>query len=136
MLTELGIVFYVAKGILPYKGLGSGIKRALEDWPDISFTDDREGCLFTATVHRKEIEVSEKPGAGSEKKLAKAESSRKSSQKIIELIQGEPTITIADLALHVGVTDRAIKKQIEKLKAECRVRRIGSDKGGHWEVVK
>jgi ATP-dependent DNA helicase RecG len=40
------LVSYAAKGLLPYKGLGSGIKRALEDWPDISFTDDREGCMF------------------------------------------------------------------------------------------
>lgn len=49
------LVSYIAKGLLPYRGLGSGIKRALEDWPDIDFTDDRDGCLFTATVHRKEI---------------------------------------------------------------------------------
>ena len=48
------LVSYVAKGLLPYRGLGSGIKRALEAWPDIAFTDDREGCLFTATVRRKE----------------------------------------------------------------------------------
>lgn len=44
----------LAKGLLPYRSLGSGIKRALEAWPDIAFTDDREGCLFTATVRRKE----------------------------------------------------------------------------------
>ncbi|MFZ1598454.1 MAG: RNA-binding domain-containing protein, partial [Anaerolineae bacterium] len=48
------LVSYIAKGLLPYRGLGSGIKRALEDWPEIDFTDDRDGCLFTATVHRKE----------------------------------------------------------------------------------
>ena len=46
------LVSYVAKGLLPYHGLGSGIKRALEEWPQIDFTDDREGCLFTATVRR------------------------------------------------------------------------------------
>ena len=55
---------YAAKGILPYRGLGSGIKRALEEWPEIDFTDDREGCLFTATVHRK---VGESSGIGSGK---------------------------------------------------------------------
>ncbi|VEN75482.1 ATP-dependent DNA helicase RecG [Candidatus Desulfarcum epimagneticum] len=44
---------YVAKGILPYRGLGSGIKRALEAWSEIDFTDDRDGCLFTATAYRK-----------------------------------------------------------------------------------
>jgi ATP-dependent DNA helicase RecG len=39
------LVSYAAKGLLPYRGLGSGIKLALEDWPDISFTDDRDGLL-------------------------------------------------------------------------------------------
>lgn len=47
------LVSYVAKGLLPYHGLGSGINRALTKWPDIDFTDDREGCLFTVTIHRK-----------------------------------------------------------------------------------
>ena len=67
-----------------YRGPGSGIKRALEDWPDIEFTDDREGCLFTATVHRRE-------GGGSEK----------GSPKIIELIRQSPTIAIPEIAQHV-----------------------------------
>jgi len=46
------LVSYAAKGLLPYHGLGSGIKRALAKWPQIDFTDDREGCLFTVTIHR------------------------------------------------------------------------------------
>jgi ATP-dependent DNA helicase RecG len=45
------LVSYVAKGLLPYHGLGSGTKRTLE-WAPIDFTDDHDGCLFTATVHR------------------------------------------------------------------------------------
>ena len=40
------LVSFVAKGLLPYHGLGSGIKRALEKWRDIDFTDDHEGCLL------------------------------------------------------------------------------------------
>ncbi|MBF0524830.1 MAG: putative DNA binding domain-containing protein [Deltaproteobacteria bacterium] len=43
---------FIAKGLLPYKGLGSGIKRALAAWPEIDFLDDRSGCLFTVTIHR------------------------------------------------------------------------------------
>ncbi len=65
---------------------------------------------------------------GSEKESSQ-ESSQNSSQKIIKLMQGDSTITIAAL------TDRAVKKQIKKLKAEDRIRRIGPDRGGHWEVV-
>jgi ATP-dependent DNA helicase RecG len=60
-------VSYAAKGLLPYKGLGSGIKRALEDWPDISFTDDREGCMFIASVHRKELDDAELAEKNSQK---------------------------------------------------------------------
>ena len=49
------LVSYIAKGLLPYHGLGSGIKRALDKWPDIEFTDDHDRCLFIATVKRKPI---------------------------------------------------------------------------------
>jgi ATP-dependent DNA helicase RecG len=103
----------------------SGIKRALEDWLDIIFTDDRERCMFIATVHRKD------PGdAGLAEKT-----SQKTSQKIIELMQNDPGITIADLVRHIGISERAIKMQIEKLKAQGRIRRIGPDKGGRWEAA-
>ena len=51
------LVSYIAKGLLPYHGLGSGIKRALEQWPQIEFADDHDGCLFTVTVTRKPVET-------------------------------------------------------------------------------
>jgi ATP-dependent DNA helicase RecG len=43
---------FAAKKILPYRGLGSGIRRALAEWEDIDFIDDRQGCSFTVIVHR------------------------------------------------------------------------------------
>lgn len=43
---------YVAKGILPYRGLGSGIQRAIHAWPKIDFIDDRDAGLFKVVVHR------------------------------------------------------------------------------------
>lgn len=49
------LVSFIAKGLLPYRGLGSGIRRAVEIWSDIDLIDDREGCLFTAVIYRKEI---------------------------------------------------------------------------------
>jgi ATP-dependent DNA helicase RecG len=114
---------YVAKGLLPYRGLGSGIKRALEDWPEIDFTDDRDGCLFTVTVHRKEEERSEK-------------SSEKSSEKILELLKAEPDLAARVVAERLEITQRAVEKQIANLRREGRLRRVGSARGGHWEVPK
>lgn len=134
------LVSFIAKGLLPYRGLGSGIKRALEDWPAIDFTDDREGSLFTVIIHRKEREGSEKPGDGeesSEKGSPKGslKSSLKDSQKIRELMQQDPHITIAEISQNLGVSDRAVKKRIKKMKEEGKLRRVGPAKGGHWEVL-
>jgi len=112
------LVSYVAKGLLPYRGLGSGIQRALEDWPKIEFTDDREGCLFTATVHRK---------AGTH--------TEKSSEKIMEALRANPSMAAKEMADRLGLTPRAVEKQIAKLREAGRIRRVGPDKGGHWEVV-
>jgi ATP-dependent DNA helicase RecG len=124
------LVSYAAKGLLPYRGLGSGIARALENWPAIDFLDDREGCLFTATITRKPDGAMPNRESGSQK------SSQKSSQKIMDLMGPQSGITIAELAATLKLTDRAIKKQIEKLKASGRIKRVGPDKGGHWEVIK
>ena len=43
-----------ANYILPYRGYGSGIMRALEAHPAIDFTDDKEGNKFVATVWRRQ----------------------------------------------------------------------------------
>ncbi len=43
---------FIAKNLLPYRGLGTGIKRALTGWPDIEFIDDREGVCFKVIIRR------------------------------------------------------------------------------------
>jgi ATP-dependent DNA helicase RecG len=126
------LVSYAAKGLLPYRGLGSGIVRALENWPGIDFHDDREGCLFTVVVHRQPWDATERVTGT---KLSSQKGSQKSSQKILDLMGPRSAITIAELAASLGLTDRAIKKQIERLKSAGRLRRVGPDNGGHWEVL-
>jgi len=41
-----------ANQILPYRGYGSGIVRALSNYPFIDFIDDRDGNLFTCVIKR------------------------------------------------------------------------------------
>jgi ATP-dependent DNA helicase RecG len=62
-------------------------------------------------------------------------SSLKSSLEIIGLMRQSPVITVSEIAKLIGVTERAVKKQIAILRALERLRRIGPDKGGHWEVL-
>lgn len=56
--------------------------------------------------------------------------------KILELIKENPNITRQKMASIIGLSIEGIDKNIRKLKAENKVIRIGSDKGGHWEIVK
>jgi ATP-dependent DNA helicase RecG len=137
------LVSYIAKGMLPYHGLGSGIKRALEKWPDIAFTDDHDGCLFTATVHRKPVGelnlavetsviTSEKPKMASGKRR---ESVGKASGKILDACRENGFITIPELAALIGITERSVERNIQSLREKGLLRRVGGRKEGRWEVV-
>lgn len=51
--TRNPILASFAYQILPYRGFGSGILRALEKYPDIDFIDDSDGNQFKCIIRRK-----------------------------------------------------------------------------------
>ena len=53
--TRNPVLASFAYQILPYRGFGSGILRALEHYPDIDFIDDREANLFKCIIGRKQV---------------------------------------------------------------------------------
>ena len=61
-------------------------------------------------------------------------SSVKSSVKIIEMMKENPEVTIPIMAETLRLTTRAVEKNVAKLQAKGIVKRVGPDKGGHWEV--
>jgi ATP-dependent DNA helicase RecG len=88
--------------------------------------------LFTATVHRKAVEDLELVNITPEGSL---KSSPKTEEQILELMRGDASITTEQLDGVLGITKRAVLKQVEKLKEQGRLRRVGPAKGGHWEVI-
>ena len=60
---------------------------------------------------------------------------KNTQQKILDEIRNNPTVTRIQLAEIVGISPDGIKKQIEKLKAANKIKRIGHKKGGHWEIL-
>jgi ATP-dependent DNA helicase RecG len=62
-------------------------------------------------------------------------STQKSDQKILTLIRGKTDITIAELAENLRISAGAVKKHLRKLKTQGLLRRVGPDKGGHWESL-
>jgi len=152
------LVSFASKGLLPYRGLGSGIKRALEEWPGVEFRDDREGNLFLSVVPRQGTQklpqgtqkTSKEPLQGTQKlpqgtqKTSKEplQGTQKSpkrvlktSREILDWMRADPHITLTELCEKAGVSIKAIKKRIQVLKVRGLLRRIGPDKGGNWEVL-
>jgi Fic family protein len=56
-------------------------------------------------------------------------------ERLLLVIRETPGISARELAEHFGVAEKTIKRDIEKLKADGRLKRVGPLKGGHWEVI-
>ena len=54
---------------------------------------------------------------------------------ILELIAKNRSITISELSLQLKVAEKTIKRDITKLKDDGILKRVGSLKAGHWEIV-
>ena len=65
------------------------------------------------------------------------QSSEESSEQtpLLALLAANPTLTAKQAAERLGLSPRAVEKQLAALKASGRLRRIGPNKGGYWQVV-
>ncbi len=83
-------------------------------------------------LDNREMQIKDSTMSGKE---SSQKSSHKSSHKILELMKQNPAITTTELAQLLNISRRAIAKQTALLKEKGLIRRIGPDKGGHWEVL-
>jgi ATP-dependent DNA helicase RecG len=63
------------------------------------------------------------------------ESVGKASGMILDACRETPSITIPEMAERIGITERSVQRNIQKLQAEGFLRRVGGRKEGHWEVI-
>ena len=75
------------------------------------------------------VELKDRVGEAAQK------SSVKSSVKIMKAIRENNTVAAVELSQHLGLTLRAVEKQLAKMKLEGVLKRVGPDKGGYWEVL-
>lgn len=54
---------------------------------------------------------------------------------ILRLLNGQPTMTAAQLAEHIGVTSRTIERYLKLLQDKSALQRVGPRKGGYWQVL-
>ena len=59
----------------------------------------------------------------------------KTDARLLALIKMDRALTIPKMQMELGMSRNGVKKVLERLKAAGRLRRVGPDKGGHWEAV-
>ena len=70
-----------------------------------------------------------------EKQKTKVKTKVKTGDLVLDLIKANPSIAREEMAKALNLTIDGIDWNIRKLKNEGKLKRIGPDKGGHWEVV-
>lgn len=132
---------------MPYRGLGSGIPRVLAEKSKVDFLDDKEGNQFTAIVSRPDTVTNSVSSQDSvedttqktvEKNTLKntLKSTLKGTRKrIVEMIESNPNTSLDQIAEQLGKNPRGIDKHIKVLREQGIIRRVGPDKGGHWEII-
>ncbi len=54
---------------------------------------------------------------------------------MLQKIKEKPTVSRKELSVELKINGSAVQKHIENLKKKGLLRRIGADRGGHWEVM-
>ena len=118
---------------------GSGIrnvyKTCQEDKIKVEF-ENRKTAFF-AVVYRKDVEdlientekiLRENVPVNVPVKLTKTE------KQIIQLIIKNPNMTQKEIAEQIKITEKTVKRNMNKLKQKGILERIGADKNGYWKI--
>ena len=55
--------------------------------------------------------------------------------KIVRIIWKNPNATAQSISKEIDIASRNVQEHLRKLQEQGVIRRIGPDKGGHWEII-
>lgn len=125
---------------MPYRGLGSGITRALKSGERIDLVNDIERDKFVATIWRDNVGIlgdrTVDQSIPTEVKSipTSADSIPTTEEKVYQLIKTDPKITKEEMAKALNMSKPGIKKNIDKLVTSGWIKCVGTF-GGHWEIL-
>jgi len=105
-------------------------KKEKAPFPEIKFTDIHFYVLFKPNTEYSKMINSKKTMEGLGEKLGE------NQIKIIELISNNKFVSIPELSTKIKISTTAIENNLAKLKQKRILRRVGSAKGGYWEIIK
>lgn len=124
---------------LPYRGLGTGVKRAVEVMPDIQFESDRGANWLKAIVRRENKDGtadSTTPDQNPTRTRPKVLDGLSASCGLVyDAIVRDKRLTYRKMAEMLKLNKDTINTAVQTL-IDCQlIRRVGPKKGGWWEVI-
>ncbi len=58
----------------------------------------------------------------------------KTREELLRFVKENPELSLAELAVLLGISPKGVEWQIKRLKDEARLFRSGGDRGGRWIV--
>jgi len=113
--------------------LGSGVPRILESYGKECFRFMGNFIRMTFPVSKELIHQS---GVVDRLVDGLVDGLVESQRKIVELIKANPKISKKDMAKNIGISTTAIDRHIRSLRENNIIKRVGSDRTGHWELAK
>lgn len=113
-------------------------------WIDFPFAPEHLVAVGDRPTHEtspRESETGTGKKTGDETRKKPQENTRKKSgdrtrEKILQALRGNPGLSSVQLGAMLGLTSKGIEWQLNRLRSDGSVVRVGPDRGGVWEVVK
>ena len=132
------ILDYFKKANLPlpdFRMVGNGFQVTIYSNENINENDTENIAEYVSVkpivkyIRKPTEKPTDKPTDKPTEKLSK------NQQKIIQLLIQNQKITSNEIALNIGIRADSVRDNLLKLKSLGKIRRIGPDKGGYWEVI-
>lgn len=107
--------------MLPYRGLGSGIPRAVAAWPEMELIDDRQGNQFKVIIKR-EVQQPESANVGVNVGV----------NHLLAYIQAHPGQRASEIATAYKITQRTLERWLKQLKDQNLIEFQGASKTGGY----
>lgn len=133
----LAEALYLTNDIEKY---GSGyirIRKEIENYPSMQFSYNEIANGYIAElsydIQKTTTDMNKNVTVNPENVTVNPVNNR--SKKIVEEIKENPNVSASELSVKFKVTERTIKRDLQILKKEKVIIRVGSDKTGYWKVL-
>lgn len=116
----------------------------LENAPDVEFREiarlfvasfERPSAVAVTTPEIAPTTPETTPEAGSTTPETAAWLQKTTQERLVQLLREQPQLSAPAIAAALGIGKDGVKYHINQLKQAGKLRRVGPNKGGRWEVL-